>query len=105
VDRKIIDCDWEYISGLRTLREPHEPMPRLLDLVEYLAQPEMAQIWLLLDIKVSPSSSPTQLRSDPLQLDNKPNDIMGQMAKVFEKIPPPVGTLWKDRVVLGFWAV
>jgi len=89
VDRKLLDCDWEYISGLKTLREPHEPMPRLLDLVDYLAQPAMAQIWLLLDIK----------------LDNKANDIMGQMAKVFEKIPSPVGTSWKDRIVLGFWAV
>jgi len=27
-------------------------MPRLLDLIEYLAQPENESIWVLLDIKV-----------------------------------------------------
>ncbi|KIW21711.1 uncharacterized protein PV07_12856 [Cladophialophora immunda] len=30
--------------GLRTLREPHEPMPRLLDLVNYLAQHFLQQL-------------------------------------------------------------
>ncbi|KAL6242470.1 gamma-tubulin [Rhinocladiella similis] len=88
VDKKIADCDWEYISGLRTLREPHEPMPRLLDLVNYLAQPKLAHIWLLLDIK----------------LDNKANEIMRCTAKVFEEVSAPFDTLWEDRVVLGCWA-
>jgi glycerophosphoryl diester phosphodiesterase len=50
---KIIDCDWEFLSGIRTLKEPHEPMPRLLDLLEYLAQPGLEDVWLLLDIKVN----------------------------------------------------
>ena len=36
---KIIDCDYEFLSQIRTLKEPHEPMPRLADLLEYLAQP------------------------------------------------------------------
>ncbi|OTB00187.1 hypothetical protein M426DRAFT_268218 [Hypoxylon sp. CI-4A] len=48
---KIADCYWEYLSTLRTLREPKQPMPRLVDLVEYIAQPEQAHIWLSLDIK------------------------------------------------------
>lgn len=49
---KLLDCDWSYVSTLTTLKEPHQRMPRLLDLLEYLAKPENAQIWLLLDIKV-----------------------------------------------------
>ena len=34
------------------LQEPHEPVPRLSDLLKYLAQPENEQIWAFLDIKV-----------------------------------------------------
>jgi len=49
---KIIDCDWKELSQLRTLKEPHEPMPRLVELLEFLAKPGMEDIWLLLDIKV-----------------------------------------------------
>jgi hypothetical protein len=49
---KIIDCNWEHLSTIRTLREPHEPMPKLQDVLEYLAKPGLEQIWLLLDIKV-----------------------------------------------------
>lgn len=52
VDKKIIDCNWEYLSTLRTLNAPHEPMPRLKDLLEYLAAPEAEHLWLLFDIKV-----------------------------------------------------
>jgi hypothetical protein len=49
---KIIDCDWSSLKTLRTIKEPHEPMPRLKDLLEYLATPGLEDIWLLLDIKV-----------------------------------------------------
>ncbi|KAI1167687.1 PLC-like phosphodiesterase [Nemania serpens] len=48
---KVRDLDWSEISQLRTLREPHEPMPRLIDLLEYLDEPELQDIWLMLDIK------------------------------------------------------
>ena len=51
-DEKIKDCTWEYISQQRTLAAPHEPMPRLKDLLEFLASPGMEKVWLLLDIKV-----------------------------------------------------
>jgi hypothetical protein len=37
---------------MKTLKEPHESMPRLADLLEYLAQPGLEEIWVLLDIKV-----------------------------------------------------
>ncbi|KAI0102034.1 PLC-like phosphodiesterase [Nemania sp. FL0031] len=48
---KVRDLDWCEIAQLRTLREPHQPMPRLVDLLEYLDQPEQEDIWLMLDIK------------------------------------------------------
>lgn len=51
-EEKIIDCDYEFLSKLRTLKEPHEALPRLIDLLEYLAQPGLEDIWVLLDIKV-----------------------------------------------------
>ncbi len=51
-EEKIIDCTWEYISEQRTLAAPHEPMPRLKDLLEFLASPGLENVWLLLDIKV-----------------------------------------------------
>jgi hypothetical protein len=50
--KKVIDCDWDYLSTLRTVKEPHDRMPRLLDLLEYLATPGLENIWLMLDIKV-----------------------------------------------------
>ncbi len=60
IDKKIIDCDWDYLSQRHTLRAPHESMPRLIDLLIYLAKPGLQHIWLLLDIKVpSLASSPS----------------------------------------------
>ncbi|KAI0479571.1 PLC-like phosphodiesterase [Xylaria cf. heliscus] len=48
---RVRDLDWSEISQLRTLREPRQPMPRLIDLLEYLDQPGLEDIWLMLDIK------------------------------------------------------
>jgi len=56
IDEKLADCDWDYLSRLRTVRKPSLPMPRLVDLLEYLAQPGMEDTWVLLDIKVGESS-------------------------------------------------
>lgn len=88
IKKKIIDCDWVELSQLRTLQEPREPMPRLLDLLEYLAQPGLEYIWLLLDIKV----------------DNNPDDIMRLIAQTTDSIPPSQERLWRDRILLGIWA-
>jgi hypothetical protein len=52
VEGKVIDHDWDYLSKLKTLKEPHDTMPRLLDLLVYLASPGLESISLLLDIKV-----------------------------------------------------
>lgn len=55
MDKKISECSWEYLSQLRTLREPHEALPRLDELLEYLAEPGLEKIWVMLDIKVIPA--------------------------------------------------
>jgi glycerophosphoryl diester phosphodiesterase len=88
INRKIIDCEWAELSQLRTLKEPHEPMPRLLDLLEYIAQPGLEHIWVLLDIK----------------LDNNADDVMRLIAQTIASVSPSQSRLWRDRVLLGIWA-
>lgn len=62
-------------------------MPRLQDLLEYVAQPGREHIWLFLDIK----------------LDNNSDDVMRLIAKTLALVHP--GTrAWNDRVILGIWA-
>ncbi|KAK8103612.1 NAD(P)-binding protein [Apiospora kogelbergensis] len=67
--RKVADCDWEVLRTLRTVKKPSQSMPRLLDLLEYLGQPEQRDVWLLLDIKTSnlptllPTPTPQSARS------------------------------------------
>lgn len=51
-NEKIIECDWNFIAPLETIAEPKQRMPRLADLLEYLAVPEREDIWVLLDLKV-----------------------------------------------------
>ncbi|KAL9136865.1 MAG: hypothetical protein Q9175_001938 [Cornicularia normoerica] len=88
-DEKIIDCTWEYISQQRTLAEPHEPMPRLIDLLEFLASPGLEHVWLLLDIK----------------LDNDADNVMRLIAETIRSVPPNTLKPWNQRLVLGCWAV
>ncbi|GAB7347658.1 hypothetical protein MBLNU459_g4524t1 [Dothideomycetes sp. NU459] len=85
---KLIDCDWSFVSTLTTLKEPHQRMPRLFDLLEYLARPENEEIWLLLDIK----------------MDNDPDDIMRLIASTIASVAPSSNRPWQSRVVLGCWA-
>ena len=82
------DCTWDEIKDLRTLAEPHVPMPRLRDLLEYLTQPELEEIWLLLDVK----------------LDNDAERIMRLMASAIAEVKPPASKPWENRIVLGLWA-
>ncbi|CAI7594621.1 unnamed protein product [Penicillium glandicola] len=89
IKKKVMDCDWEYLKTLRTIQAPHEPMPRLLDVLEYLRQPGREHLWILLDIKLA----------------NEPFDIMGRIAKTIESVPVPKGGPdWHQRVVLGCWS-
>jgi len=83
---KIIDCDWNYLKTLKTLKEPSEHMPRLKDLLELLATPGLESIWLLLDIK----------------LDNDADDVMRLIASTIASVEP--SSPWEGRVVLGCWA-
>ncbi|KAF2822196.1 tubulin nucleotide-binding domain-like protein [Ophiobolus disseminans] len=87
-DEKLIDCDYEFLSKLRTLKEPHEAMPRLIDLLEYLAQPGLEDIWVLLDIK----------------LDNNADDVMRLISETIHSVPPSPTRPWQNRIVLGCWA-
>jgi len=88
-EERIIDCDFAFVSQLRTTKAPHEPMPKLRDLLEYLAQPELSAVWVLLDIK----------------LDNDAENVMKLIAETIASVPlPKDGPSWKDRVVLGIWA-
>ncbi|KAJ5403206.1 hypothetical protein N7509_003077 [Penicillium cosmopolitanum] len=89
VKKKVADCDWAELKSLRTLMEPHEPMPRLVDVLEFVRQPGREHIWLLLDIKRN----------------NDPNTIMKHIAEVVESVPiPTIGPDWHRRVVLGSWS-
>ncbi|KKZ63258.1 hypothetical protein EMCG_02378 [[Emmonsia] crescens] len=86
VKKRIIDCDWQYISSLRTTREPFEPMPRLVDLLRYISTPERKHVWLLLDIK----------------LDNHPETIMRAIADLLHSIPSEHRP-WNKRIIIGCW--
>ncbi|KAF2269866.1 PLC-like phosphodiesterase [Lojkania enalia] len=85
---KIIDCDWQFLSELKTLKEPHEYMPRLVDLLQYLAQPGLDDIWVLLDIK----------------LDNDPDDVMRLIGSTIRSVQSSPSRPWSSRIVLGCWA-
>ncbi|KAJ5278596.1 hypothetical protein N7478_003968 [Penicillium angulare] len=89
IKKKVAECDWEYLKTLRTLQSPHVPMPRLLDVLEYLRQPGREHIWALLDIK----------------LNNDPATIMKGIAEAIESVPiPAIGPDWHRRIVLGCWS-
>ncbi|KAF2005760.1 tubulin-domain-containing protein [Amniculicola lignicola CBS 123094] len=85
---KIIDCDWEFLRTVKTLKEPQQSLPRLADLLIYLAQPGLEEIWLLLDIK----------------LDNDPDDVMRLIGDTIRRVPPSPTRPWSSRIVLGCWA-
>ncbi|KAE9375665.1 putative glycerophosphoryl diester phosphodiesterase [Stipitochalara longipes BDJ] len=82
---KIIDLEWREIEPLRTIQQPGEPMPRLQDLLEYLSEPEVEDIWVLLDIKT----------------DNNADDVMRLIATTLNK--GRSSRPWSERILLGFW--
>ncbi|KAF2669884.1 PLC-like phosphodiesterase [Microthyrium microscopicum] len=85
---KIIDLEWSYLKTLRTTAEPHEPLPLLSDLLEYLAEPGNEKLWLLLDIK----------------LDNNADDVMRLIGEVISQVAPAKDRPWNQRITLGVWA-
>jgi hypothetical protein len=62
-------------------------MPRLQDLLEYVAHPSLSDKWILLDIK----------------LDNHAETVMNLIASTIASVPSP-SRPWSDRIVLGIWA-
>lgn len=80
----------DYLSTLRSLQAPHEPMPRLADLLAWLAQPEREGIWLLLDIK----------------LDDDPAALFAAVAEVVASVDAGRwARSWRERIVVGGWNV
>ncbi|TPX26836.1 hypothetical protein DIZ76_012299 [Coccidioides immitis] len=86
VDKRVIDCDWKCLSALRTVKPPHRPMPRLIDLLEYIAAPERANVWIILDIKA----------------DNNAHNVITALSQAFDSVASPHRP-WNERVVLGCW--
>ncbi|KAK2615028.1 hypothetical protein N8I77_001807 [Diaporthe amygdali] len=84
VDKAVRDCDWEYLSTLKTLKEPRQNMCRLIDLLEYLAEPGNESIWVLLDIKI----------------DDAPREMIPRIAATIASAPQKK---WEKRIVLGCW--
>jgi tubulin gamma len=112
---KIIDCDYEFLSKLRTLKEPHDAMPRLVDLLEYLKQPGLEDIWVMLDIKVCILSVLQQtsinvhrhtyrLTKNAGKLDNDTETVMRLIALSIASVSPSPNRPWQSRILLGCWA-
>ncbi|KAM0483583.1 hypothetical protein ACHAPX_002074 [Trichoderma viride] len=86
VDLLIKDCTWSYLSSLRTTKQPYEPLPRLVDLLQYLTSgPETEKIWVLLDIKI----------------DDKPEHLLHAIACALTEVSS--ATPWDERIILGCW--
>ncbi|KAH6722123.1 putative glycerophosphoryl diester phosphodiesterase [Leptodontidium sp. MPI-SDFR-AT-0119] len=85
LDEKIANCDWSYLESLRTIKKPHQPMPRLVDLLEYLTKPGLEDIWILLDIK----------------LDDDPDTLLCNMAAAIKAVK--ASRKWAERIILGCW--
>lgn len=117
---KIIDCEWSYISTLKTVQEPRSHMPRLLDLLLWLSEEEHQErekIWVLLDIKVPwPRLLEPAYRfsaDERRKLDNEAEFLMMRIAETIKeaeemikmKGPNRMQRPWRERIVLGCWAV
>lgn len=81
-------------------------MPRLRDLLEYLATPGLEDIWVLLDVKIPLPSLKEALIGDKIiqtKLDKKVDDLFRMIAATLADVKP--SRLWNQRVVVGCWAV
>lgn len=79
-------------------------MPRLLDLLNYVASPGLEHIWILLDLKVVLHWHLKCLVTNKLeQMDNNADDLMRLISETIAEATP--STPWNERIVLGCWAV
>ncbi|EEY14571.1 glycerophosphoryl diester phosphodiesterase family protein [Verticillium alfalfae VaMs.102] len=71
VDKPVSACPWSYLATLRSLRAPHEPMPRLVDLSDGLAWDQRivvgcwTQDFLHASLRHLPSYSPAHISHSP----------------------------------------
>ncbi|KAK3308985.1 PLC-like phosphodiesterase [Chaetomium strumarium] len=87
IDKKIADCDWEYLRTLRTTQQPRQGMPRLADLLEWLTGRGLGSVWVLLDIK----------------LDDDPELLLAAIARAIASVAPGEGCRpWRERVVENY---
>lgn len=100
-----MNCDWEYLQTLRTLKSS-QPMPRLKDLLEYLASPGLEDIWILLDIKILlPSLTDAMLGTSTVKkFDDYADALFRSIAETLADAPPS-SRPWNQRILLGCWAV
>jgi phosphatidylglycerol phospholipase C len=81
-------------------------MPRLEDLLEYLATPGLEDIWVLLDIKVLLPSLTEVLMGNKIirtKLDDHADDLFRLIAATLAGVKPSCP--WNQRVLVGCWAV
>lgn len=88
IQGNVIDYDWEFLKTLRTVKEPHVPMPRLSELVQFLDHPENKHIWLILDIKT----------------DNIAEDVILAIAEAISSVNGS-SEYWHGRIQLGCWNI
>jgi hypothetical protein len=81
-------------------------MPRLEDLLEYLAMPGLEDIWILLDIKVLlPSATEILMGNKAIQtkLDDYADDLFRLITATLVSVK--TSRSWNQRVLVGCWAV
>ncbi|KAI2640143.1 PLC-like phosphodiesterase [Xylaria nigripes] len=86
IKKKVRDLDWSEISQLWTVQQPRQRMLRLVDLLEYLDQPGLEHIWIMLDIKTD----------DDAQL------MMRRIAETLASVPGKQRP-WSTRVTPCCW--
>ncbi|KAI5295442.1 hypothetical protein KEM52_001387 [Ascosphaera acerosa] len=87
VDRRVRDCDWAFVASLSSLAPPHVGIPRLADLLAWLAVPEREHVWLYLELKLHDDTS----------------DLVRAIAGVLASVAATPARPWDTRVVLGIW--
>ncbi|KAL7622918.1 hypothetical protein AAE478_006597 [Parahypoxylon ruwenzoriense] len=85
-DARVRDRDWGYLSTLRTLRKPAQPMARLLDLLEWLNTPGLENVWVMLDIKKH----------------DDPTELVRRTAETLASVPGV--RPWSERILPCCWS-
>ncbi|RYO83122.1 hypothetical protein DL766_004456 [Monosporascus sp. MC13-8B] len=105
-DSKVRDHDWSYLSRLRTLRKPRQPMARLVDLLEYLNEPGLEHVWVMLDIKrPCLAGRVADVSASAEQRDGDPGEMLRRVAAALDSVPAARGARpWRDRVLVCCWS-